>query len=467
MPKKILLTFLIFVSYFALPTPSYAFNLLDFFFPPIQMKSSTRSAPGPALAPEVPSDNTYSNTLVGDTLTCESSSKIYKTWDPVQKDTGTTDANGNPIYEYVDYVASGTIKDEMEIKNLSSDYYRDLQSLIAKGSIKCTDEAIRKTQNSYNMDGTSFSSRGVPYRELAFYRSHFLVDIAKSLDQSNPVDTPVQDYQIAWSCGGKCQDLTNTSASSSCRPVYVSELLFGLQNESLYYPTKDSSPTSFPSDIISAINSYYASSYSSRSKGKSFAPLSRDLYKLIYKQLVFIPKGNLNSKVTTYNYSDYTSKTTVPSSIDRTIPNGAASAYGASQEILGKFIPSGQTKLANSSLCDDVGVNTEIARDNTLDSTFTLSASDDNFANVEAGQSYTQEAEIRVVTTQDAKVESVAQTTEQALSNLVPFKVSQNTAKESFASTTNTNKNSAVSDPSRPDKFYKLIRSYLRPSSWL
>lgn len=431
------------------------------------MKESTRIAPGPALAPEVPSDNTYSNTLVGDTLTCESFSTISKTWDPVKKDTGTTDANGNAIYEYVDYVASGTIEDEMELKNLSSDYYRDLQSLIGKGSIKCTDEAVKKTQNSYNIDGTSFSSRGIPYRELAYYRSHFLVDIVKSLDQNNPVDTPVQDYQIIWSCGGTCQELTNTSSASSCRPVYVSELLFGLQNESLYYPTKDSSPTTFPSEIVNAVNSYYSSSYSSRSKGKTFSPLTKDLYKFIYKQLVFIPKGNLNSKVTTYNYSDYTSQTTNPSSVNRTIPNGAAAAYTPSQEILSKIAPSKQTKLANSSLCNDVGVNTEIARDNTLDTKFTLSASDNHFANVEAGNSYTQEVDIRVVTTQDAKVESVAQTTEQALSNLVPYKDSQNTVKESFASTTNTNKNSAVSDPSRPDKFYKLVRSYLRPSSWL
>jgi hypothetical protein len=431
------------------------------------MKESLRQAPGPAIAPEVVSDDTHSNLLIGNTLTCVSSATISKTWEPVKKGTGTTDANGNEIFEYVDYVASGTIKDEMDVNNLSSDYYRDMQNTLAKGYIRCTETEAKKAQTSYGQDGKNMSSRVTFSNEVAYYRSQFLVDVIKSLDQKNPIDTVVQDYQIAWSCGGICQDLANKSAASSCRPVYVSELLLGLQSEPLYYSSKDSSPTTFPSDIISAVNSYYPSSYSSRSKGKTFSPLSKSLYTLMYQQLNFIPKGNLNSKVNVYNYTNYTSKATKKDSTNRVIPAGAAAAYGTSEEVFKKLRFSTQTKLANSSLCDNVGTNSDSSRDNTLDNKFSLSADDNHYADVSAGQSYTQKVDIKVENIQNKNVETVAQTAETGMSNLVFDEKAKKIREESFASTTNLNKNSAVSDPYRPNLFYKQLQKSLRFSNWL
>lgn len=456
------------ISFFFLsPSTVHAFDLLEFFFPATQMKTSTRSPPGPALAPEVVSDDTHSNTLVGDTIVTVSTSTISKSWEPPKRDTGTTDSSGNHIYEYYDYTASGTITSEMDTKNLSNNFYRDFQSFISKGSIKCSEKKAKQTQTSFDMDGSNFSSRAVPYKEIAYYRSQFLVEDVKSLDQKNPIDTVVQDYQIAWSCGGNCQELTDKSSTSSCRPVYISELLFGLQDESLYYSSKTSSPAKFPSDIISAVNSYYSSSYSSRSNGKNFSPLSKDIYKLMYRQLTYIPKGNVNSTVTAYNYSDYTDKKTVKTTVNRTLPNAASASHVFSAEILSKVNPSKQGSLSNANL-ENTSVNSQIARDQTQNDKVTLSADDNAYANVKAGESYTQNVDIQIETVQRAETIDVTKTAEQAYSNLIPFNSSKNIRQQSFASTTSTNQNNSISDPgNRADSLYQVMRSYLRPSSWL
>lgn len=187
----------------------------------------------------------------------------------------------------------------------------------------------------------------------------------------------------------------------------------------------------------------------------------------MYQQLVFIPKGNLNSEINVYNYSDYSSGTTQKTTVNRVIPGGASASHQFTADIFERLSPSKQSRLPNSSLCNNVGVNSEISRDNTVDNKFILSATDNNFANVSAGNSHTQEVKVKVVNVQNAAVESVAQSVETGISNLVPFKTSEKINKESFASTTSTNKNSAVSDPYRPDIYIKQLQESLRPSSWL
>lgn len=469
----VIVLFLISFFYFS-PAPVHAFDLLEFLFPATKMQKSTRSAPKNAIAPEVVSNDTHSNTLVGDTITTVSTSEISKSWTPPQRDTGKVDSEGNHIYEYYDYTASGTITGEMDTKNLSNNYYRDFQSFISKGSLKCSTKEAKKIQTSFDMDGSNFSTRAVPYKEIAYYRSQFLVEDIKSLDQKNPIDTVVQDYQIAWSCGGTCQELTDKSKTSSCRPIYLSELLFGLQDKTLYYSSKTSSPTTFPSDIISAVNSYYSSScssstscYSSRSNGKSFSPLSKTTYEMMYKQINFIPKGNVNSTVTAYNYSDYTNNQTTKTTVNRTLPNAASASHVFSEEILKKINPSNQDSLSNATL-ENTSVNSDIARDQTQDDKLTLSATDNNFANVKAGQPYTQKVNVKIETVQKKETVDVAKVSEQTFSNIIPFEAGKNTRNQAFASTTSTNENNSISDPGyRADLLYQEMRSYLRPSSWL
>lgn len=461
--------------------PVHAFDLLEFLFPSVQIQNTTtRSAPGPALAPEVPSNNTYSNTLEDNIVTCDGATTISRAWEPVKKDTGTTDANGHAIYEYVDYVASGNIEGEMDVKNLSNDFYRNFQLFFARGGIKCTEADAKADFTNFNAEGTSASLRAVPTAQIRYYRSQFLFEVAQSLNQSSPIDTVAQDYQIAWSCSGVCQELTSVSDNNSCRPVYVSEIIFGLKDEKIYYPSQDSDPTTFPSSITTNISAYYANNcssaygcYSSRSKGKSFSALSKDTYELIYRQLNFVPKGNANSKVTVVNYGSYNSSTqqfTNPTTtdFDRTLPNAAAATSNQAQAL--SFLnPTSQNNLSNSSLCNSVTTNSEIARDQPANATVSLYANNYSQA-VEAGDSHTKEVNIGITTTYDAQVVINTQTAEKAYSNMIPVSIlkENNLLDQSFSSTTTTNKNNPIPDPGyRADLLYQEMRSLLRPSSWL
>jgi hypothetical protein len=472
--RKILPFLTIFFLFSA--TPAHAFNLFEFLFPPLQMQPSTRSAPGPALAPEVVSNNTYSNTLKDNPITCDGTTSISKTWQPVQQDTGTTDSNGSQISEYVPYDAND-LTGEMDVKNLSNNYYRDFQSFFARGSIKCTESKAKANFYSFDLDGSSASLRATPTREIIYYRSQLLVDVAKSLDEINPIDTVIQDYQIAWSCGGNCQELADKSDTSSCRPVYLSELLFGLKNQKIYYSSPDSVPTNFPSGAISAVGSYYSSScssstscYSLRSKGKTFSPLSPTVYLLMYNQINFVPKGNANSKVTVINYNGYDQSndkpiSPVPTTFDRTLPNAAAAT--AKTGNLDFMIYSGQSNLSNASLCDSVTTNSEIARDQTVAATIALFVNGTIKSNVPAGQTYDKSVSINVSSTNDAQVVANTQTNEKAYANLIPFETGKNNRQQAFSSTTTTNKNNPIPDPgNRADLLYLQMQSYLRPSSW-
>jgi len=466
---------LIAIFFFFSTAPAKAFNLIDFLFPPIQMQPSTRSVPGPALAPEVPSNDTYSNTLEDNIITCEGVATISKSWEPVQQDTGTTDANGNPIFEYVDYTAQGPITGEMDVENLSNDFYRNYQTFFARGGIKCTPDRAKAAFTNFDTDGTSASLRTTPYSQLLYYRSQFLLEIAQSLDQANPIDTVVQDYQIAWSCGGTCQELTNQSTGNSCRPVYISELLFGLKDEPIYYSSPAASPVTFPSNVLSNVQSHYGGNcsgpygcYSTRSKGKSFSPLTKDLYELMYSQLNYIPKGNVNSKVTVVNYNctdaNGNPACPVPTSFDRTLP--AAAAANANQN-LGFINYAGQKTLSNPSLCDNVEKNSEIARDQPVDSSIALIAA--FFQRVTAGNSLEKSVDIKVSSTYDAKVVDNTKVAEMAYSNMIPASTlkNNNLLDKSFSSTTTTNQNNPIPDPGyRADALYKEMQSLLRPASW-
>jgi hypothetical protein len=468
---------LILISFFCLSaTPVYAFNLLDFIFPPVKMESSTRSAPGPALAPEIPSNNTHSNTLKDNTATHNGYSTISKSWQPVMVGTGVTDSNGNEIQKYVDYDANGPITGKFSIKSLSNNYYRDFQSFFARGSIKCTEAGAKANFSSFDIDGSSASLRATPAKQIYYYRSQFLSEDIQSLDQKNLLDTVVQDYQIAWSCNGLCQELTNKSNTSSCRPVYLSELLFGLQDQALYYSTPDSTPTLFPSELISAVNTYYSSScsslancYSLRSKGKSFTPLSKDLYSLMYQQINYVPKGNAIRKIVTINYNctDANGEPSCPvaTTVENNLPNAAA-ATSKYSESLSYVNPANQSDLGNASL-DNIETSSDTALDQPLDVGVSLFAAFEK--HVSAGASLTKNVHIGITTIYDAQVVTTAQIAEKAFLNMIPAAAIESKSLQniSFASSTTSDKNNSVPDPGyRADMLYQEMRTYLRPSTW-
>jgi len=447
------------------------------------MEESVRSAPDPALAPEVPSNNTYSNTLKNDTITCNGNSAADNSWSKEDHKITVTkvDSDGNTYTEdqYLDYDAQN-LDGEIDLKNLSNEYYRNFQSFFARGSIKCTEEKAKNSFLSLEMNGTSASLRSLPTNQINYYRSLFLTEAALSLNNSDQLDTVAQDYQIVWDCQGTCVEMSQDKSqlASSCRPVFLSEIIFGLQNEALFYPNSTSEPEFFPSSLLTPVLSHYSGScgtygcYSTRSKGKNFVPLAKEDYLLFYKQLNYIPKGNVNSRVTVTNYDGFDATKDLPinpvdTTSDRTLPNAAA-AYSPNSGTLSFVNPTLQKPLNNTDMCQDSKVSPLTSRDKPKPKnigTFVKGL----IQHVFAGNDFSKSVPIPVTTTYDKKIVDNVKISEQAFSNMIPSETleKKKLLEESFSSKTPANDNANVVDPGyRSNLLYQEMRSLLRPASW-
>jgi len=465
--------------------PSHAFDLLNFLFPPVQIEDETeRRSPDPALAPEVPSNNTYSNTLEdNETITCNGNASADNSWSKEDHKTEVTkvDSNGNSYTEtqYQDYTAEN-LDGEVDLKNLSNEYYRNFQSFFARGSIKCTEEKAKNSFLSLEMNGSSASLRSLPTNQLYYYRSLFLTEAALSLNNSDQFDTVTQDYQIAWDCQSVCTEMSQDKSKldSACRPIYLSEIIFGLQNEAIYYSSPTSDPEFFPTDLLTPILNHYSGScgtygcYSDRSNGKTFVPLTKGNYLLFYKQLNYVPKGNVNSRVTVTNYNGYDIASDTPinpvDTVDnRTLPNAAA-AYSPHSTSLSFVNPSLQEPLENTDMCVDSSVSPLTSRDKPKPKNLeTFVKGIIKF--VTGGEDYSKNVSIPINTTYDKKVVDNVKVSEQAFSNMIPSNVleEKKLLEETFSSKTPANDEPNVVDPGyRSDLLYQEMRSLLRPSSW-
>ncbi|HOY61102.1 MAG TPA: hypothetical protein PK045_01185 [Candidatus Woesebacteria bacterium] len=476
------LSFLVsFMFLFAIP--SHAFDLLNFLFPPVQIEESERRAPDPALAPEVPSDNTYSNTLENETITCSGNASADNSWSKEDHKTEVTllDSEGNPYTEtqYQDYNAEN-LDGEVDLKNLSNEYYRNFQSFFARGSIKCTEEKAKNSFLSLEMNGSSASLRSLPTNQIYYYRSLFLTEAAQSLNNSQQFDTVTQDYQIAWDCRGTCVEMSQDKSKldSACRPIYLTEIIFGLQNEALYYSSPTANPEFFPAELLTPVLSHYSGNcgnygcYSDRSEGKAFVPLTKEDYLLFYKQLNYVPKGNVNSRVTVTNYNGYDTASETPTNpvdevYNRTLPNAAA-AYSPHSTSLSFVNPSQQKPLENSDLCENSTVSPLTSRDSPQPNTITTFVKG-LIKHVLAGFDFSKSVPIPVSTTYDKKVVDNVKISEQAFSNMIPSKSleEKKLLEVKFSSKTPANDEPNVVDPGfRSDLLYQEMRSLLRPSSW-
>lgn len=481
--KKTIFSFLI--SFFLLSvTPTYAFDLLNFLFPSVQMEESERRSPDPALAPEVPSNNTYSNTLKdNETITCSGNASADNSWSKEDHKTEVTkvDSKGNSYTEtqYQDYTAEN-LDGEVDLKNLSNEYYRNFQSFFARGSIKCTEEKAKKSFLSLEMNGSSASLRSLPTNQLYYYRSLFLTEAAKSLNNVQRLDTVTQDYQIAWDCQGTCIEMSQDKSklSSDCRPVYLTEIIWGLRDEALFYTSPTADPEFFPNELLTPVLSHYSGNcgdygcYSDRSEGKTFVPLTKEDYLLFYKQLNYVPKGNVNTHVVVTNYRGYDIASETPINPEdrvenRTLPNAAA-AYSPHSTSLSFVNPSLQKPLENTDMCENSTVSPLTSRDKPQAkniATFVKGI----IKFVTGGEDYSKNVSIPVNTTYDKKVVDTVKVSEQAFSNMIPSKTleEKKLLEVKFSSKTPANDEPNVVDPGyRSDLLYQEMRSLLRPSSW-
>ena len=131
--KKLIFIFSTLFFLFFTTSPAYAASFWQKLFPSLQIKDQTeRKAPDQAIAPEIPSDDSYSNTLTEDTVTCSGHGEAGRSWsaDDHKTEVVKTDVNGNKYTEniYQDYDAQD-LDGQIDLNNLSNEYYQNLPLL--------------------------------------------------------------------------------------------------------------------------------------------------------------------------------------------------------------------------------------------------------------------------------------------------------------------------------------------------
>ncbi|KKR66645.1 MAG: hypothetical protein UU09_C0049G0003 [Microgenomates group bacterium GW2011_GWA2_40_6] len=430
--KRFFFFFLILSTwYLVLDTkPVIAAGLLDLIYPPLNLKDSVRKPPKEALAPEIISNDSFSNTFK-EPLNCHGDTSISRHWDPKEEQTG-TDADGKPIFEFVAQDARD-LNGEMDIKNLSNNGFRNFHTWSARSPISCSSGSVDKNFHDLSVAGQGSANRMTPGLQILYLRGLLLIEAASSLNQTDKQDLITQDAQLVWSCGGSCVELSQKP--KSCRPVTLAEILYGLRSEPLYYSSATSSPTTFPSDIISKLAAYFNGNCNSdygcfqkRFPGVPFSPLSLADYLLIFHQLNPIPRGNVDNRVTVTRYDGYDT--------------------AAQKKILPNPNPPATDKPPPTSIL-----------------LFVLGL----FKHLAPGESYDHSETNEIKSSYDPKIISNSAKAENTFINLIPAEEinKNNLVGRPFASKTDTNKDFPLSDPfNRGNDLYTTFGKFLRPAAW-
>jgi len=465
------LSFLVF-GLFLLVKPVQAINLFDLFFPPLSVKNSSRQPPKTVLAPEVVSDDAFSNTLKDSPEICSGAAGLSKTWPP-KKET-VEDEQGNSVDVFVAQDARD-LDGEMDLVNLSNNGFRDFHTFLARGEIKCTQDDLDTSFKDLTIAGQGSASRSTPQADINVLRSLLLKQAAESLNQKKKVDTITQDYQVAWSCQGSCTELSKKPGG--CRPVTLSEILFGLRSQQIYYTSRTAPPTFPPGDIISKLSQYFGNNCSSdygcfqnRFGGQVFSPLSVGTYLFMLKQLNYTPKGNVNNRITVIRYDCYNGEKACPSPtiFNRNLPNAAAllsdQAYSASKMIN----PAGQASLPNTDLCDNTIVNPAPAIDKPPIGIITLFVHG-LFKRLAPGETYSHSETNEIYSDYDQKSTKNSAEAEKTYANFVPAATQKQEGlkEKAFSSKTPANQNYPIPDAfNRGDAYYTTFAKLLIPASW-
>ena len=449
--------------------PVFAFSWQDY-FPPIKLEESKRQPPDTAIAPEVVGGlNAYSN-LLGHQVKCIKKVKLVRFWEPKTANTDTTDSSGNPIKEFVAQDARD-LEDQDELQNLSNNGLRNFQSLFAKGEVKSNIESTQDSFKDMNISGMGAFTRMNSINNLDVERSRYLMDVVESLNTTDPEDVVAQDVQIAWDCNGTVTELSQKP--KKCRPITVSELLYGLRDLPLYF-TDDYAlpPTTFPQDTIDFISGYYPNGYQQRFNS-TFTQLPLETYLSMYYQLN-APKGNVDNKIKITNFDCYVNgkpDCPVVTGVQRNLP--AAVALAAPQSKTFNQVASiNAPPLPNSSdeeYCTDFAENDIVGIDKPPVSTIMLWVHG-LFKHLAPGESYRHEEGIELVVRNDVGLARGSRDVEKSLLQLIPAEnITKNDyLNKTFTSATSSNAKYGIIDPcNRCDKIYNgSYINFLRPASW-
>ncbi len=474
--KRFFFFFLILSTwYLVLDTkPVIAAGLLDLIYPPLNLKDSVRKPPKEALAPEIISNDSFSNTFK-EPLNCHGDTSISRHWDPKEEQTG-TDADGKPIFEFVAQDARD-LNGEMDIKNLSNNGFRNFHTWSARSPISCSSGSVDKNFHDLSVAGQGSANRMTPGLQILYLRGLLLIEAASSLNQTDKQDLITQDAQLVWSCGGSCVELSQKP--KSCRPVTLAEILYGLRSEPLYYSSATSSPTTFPSDIISKLAAYFNGNCNSdygcfqkRFPGVPFSPLSLADYLLIFHQLNPIPRGNVDNRVTVTRYDGYDTAAQKkilpnPTVFHRNLPNAAALFSNQAPDVVSLVNPGSQPPLPDTDLCNNTTVNPP-ATDKPPPTSILLFVLG-LFKHLAPGESYDHSETNEIKSSYDPKIISNSAKAENTFINLIPAEEinKNNLVGRPFASKTDTNKDFPLSDPfNRGNDLYTTFGKFLRPAAW-
>lgn len=442
--------------------PVFAISWSDF-FPPVQLKDSQRQPPGPAIAPEVVGGlDAYSNTLDNQT-NCQKTVIIKKTWEPKKEKVG-TDANGNPITQFVSQNARD-LRETINVDKISNNGMRNFQSYFAKGEIKCNEESVQEHFKDMNISGSSAFTRMNSVTNLNVERSRFLHDVAESINTQKPIiDVTAQDNQIAWSCNNTCIELSKNP--KNCRPVTVSELLYGLRDQEIYYRDSTSPPTRFPNRTLDIVNKYYSIKYKN-----AFSPLPLETYRFMYDQLS-APKGNVVNYIETTSYDGYDGQrpiNPVVTIFKRNLPNAASLTWGDTVKQVNSVNSTPLPQSEVSDYCNNYSANESLTIDRPNPGIFDIFVNG-LFKVLAPGEKYEHQEGISFNIRNDKKLTTNPQGVEQAWANLIPASDldKNNYQDESYTSTVPENEKYNIVDPlNRGNKIYECsFNKFLRPASW-
>jgi hypothetical protein len=272
---------------------------------------------------------------------------------------------------------------KITISGLSNDFVFNYQKYFATNNLTCSASKVKR--NFFSLEkGVGVALRTTPSSKIDFYRTLLIIQVANS-------------------------EANNTQLNTDCQPVTLSEIFYALRNDKIY-KSNNGSKTTLPASIVESL-----------SKKVTSTPLSLDTYRLLFRQLNFIPDKPITDTVIVDGLPK-----------DRDIPGGYSVASTQGQAITGLI--NSKVKSQNSS--------TDFCQANVSNSIFSSAPAPISFSLFGNSESNTSQIDYKI--SQSFADGTVAATN--VFSNLLPQKIAKQYSSIPFSSKTSENEDTPVVD---------------------
>ena len=273
--------------------------------------------------PEDKSSGFYSNSLGENMYRCAYMVNPSQTFNPKKIGVG---ASGEDIYQEQPI---NEINQQLDSDQYTNAGFRNSSIHLAKSQspdLSANDDDLNKKFLNYGDSGENAVVRYLPEKDKLYVKGTFIEDACLSLDGKH--DVIATDEQLAWGCPDGAKNLfPKPDNASSCRPVTVCEVgwsFYKRDKPTSYEIPKDSPLKSIPlpGDVVINMSNQFEGPGYQNTFGKAFSPLSDNVYDILYSQLPLVPRGSVNTQIST---KDDKSKAEEPKEIilDRTLPLAA------------------------------------------------------------------------------------------------------------------------------------------------